>query len=361
MPRVSSPTHLGRYPVLRRLGSGAFASVWLARDEALDSEVAIKVLADNWAADEHVRRRFIEEGRFLRKVSSPHVVAVHDAGELPDSRPFLVMEFADAGTLADVVASGREFTPEAVIGLIEQVGSGLSALHAKEVLHRDVKPSNVLLRLDDDGAPRAMLGDLGLGKTIDASSRLTMISGTPAYAAPEQARGERLDQRADLYSLAAIAHLLLVGRPPHDHSNLTATAQGLAPQPMNLHPRVEAVLAQGLDPDSARRQGDVAEFVSQLRDALGALGGDDELQLAGHTQVLRREEAAEERRTTFAGAVWFVVGLILLALTGLLIGIAAERATHHLSSHSADRTPSVTVVNSSISPARSASLPVTET
>jgi serine/threonine protein kinase len=101
MQRVSSPSRLGRYPVRRRIGAGAFATVWLAYDEQLDSPVAIKVLADNWSHDESVRHRFLEEGRFLRRVESEHVVQVHDVGELDDGRPFLVLTYADRGTLAD--------------------------------------------------------------------------------------------------------------------------------------------------------------------------------------------------------------------------------------------------------------------
>ena len=95
------PSRLGRYAVRRRIGSGGFATVWLAYDEQLDSPVAVKVLADNWTEDHHVRQRFLEEGRYLRKVESPHVVSVYDAGELDDGRPYLVMSYADQGTLAD--------------------------------------------------------------------------------------------------------------------------------------------------------------------------------------------------------------------------------------------------------------------
>src|SRR4051794_34669362 len=103
---VSMPNRLGRYVVRRRIGAGSFATVWLAYDEQLDSPVAIKVLADNWTDDFDVRRRFIEEGRFLRKVDSPHVVSVYDAGELDDERPYLVMTYADQGTLADRLKDG---------------------------------------------------------------------------------------------------------------------------------------------------------------------------------------------------------------------------------------------------------------
>ena len=101
------PQRLGRYVVRRRIGNGAFATVWLAYDEQLDSPVAVKVLADNWTEDAHIRKRFQEEGRYLRKVESPHVVSVYDAGELEDGRPYLVMSYADQGTLADRLGGSR--------------------------------------------------------------------------------------------------------------------------------------------------------------------------------------------------------------------------------------------------------------
>lgn len=110
-PVTESPARLGRYAVRRRLGSGAFATVWLAYDEQLGCPVAVKVLAENWADDGEVHRRFLEEGRFLRRVESPYVVPVYDAGELPDGRPYLVMAFADQGTLADRVVAGPSPPP----------------------------------------------------------------------------------------------------------------------------------------------------------------------------------------------------------------------------------------------------------
>ena len=197
----------------RRLGSGGFATVWLAHDEQLDAEVAIKVLADNWADDDSVRRRFLEEGRFLRRVESEHVVQVHDVGELEDGRPFLVLTYADRGTLADRLRE-EPLPLEPAVGVVVQVGRGLQALHRRGLLHRDVKPANVLFRSTDEGE-RAVLSDLGLGKSLDEVSRITMPGGTPSYVAPEQAMGERLDERADQYSLGAVAYAALTGRSPH--------------------------------------------------------------------------------------------------------------------------------------------------
>jgi len=272
------PVRLGRYVVRRRIGSGGFATVWLAYDEQLDSPVAIKVLADNWTEDSHVRRRFVEEGRFLRKVDTPHVVGVHDAGELDDGRPYLVMTYADQGTLADRLEQGP-LSAEQGIDIIRQIGLGLSALHRRDVLHRDVKPQNVLFRTDDSLSDeqgredvRAMLGDLGLGKSLDMSSRLTMIAGTPSFVAPEQARGEPLDARADQFSLGALTYLVLTGRPPYGHASLAAAAEPAPPPPMGTPDRpypaeLEAVVARALARDREDRWPDVRSYVEALTDA----------------------------------------------------------------------------------------------
>ena len=220
----------------RRIGSGAFATVWLAYDEHLDSAVAIKVLADNWTGDHHIRQRFLEEGRFLRKVESPHVVTVYDAGELDDERPYLVMAYADQGTLADLIELSP-LTRSQAVSVITQVGRGLTALHDRGVLHRDVKPANVLFRTVEHGRGAhivAMLGDLGLGKAMDMSSRLTMAGGTPSYVAPEQALGEGLDARADQFSLAALSYHLLTGRQPYAHASLAAAENPAPPAPMGI-------------------------------------------------------------------------------------------------------------------------------
>ncbi|GAA1147211.1 hypothetical protein GCM10009630_52050 [Kribbella jejuensis] len=245
--------------------------MWLAHDEQLDADVAIKVLADNWGHDESVRKRFLEEGRFLRRVESEHVVQVHDVGELEDGRPFLVLTYADRGTLADRLKQKPLELAEAV-DVVVQVGRGLQALHRRGLLHRDVKPANVLFRSTDDGE-RAVLSDLGLGKSLDEVSRITMPGGTPSYVAPEQALGERLDQRADQYSLGAVAYAALTGRSPHQVDGLGAAGRvQVAPPPSSLGfelpEQVDAAIVRALDPDREKRWPDVQSFTKQLVGAL---------------------------------------------------------------------------------------------
>jgi hypothetical protein len=327
--------------VRRRIGSGAFATVWLAYDEHLDSPVAIKVLAENWTGDLHIRQRFVEEGRFLRKVESPHVVSVYDAGELADDRPYLVMAYADQGTLADRLELGP-LEPGQALTVITQVGQGLTALHDRGVLHRDVKPANVLFRTIENGRGAqvvAMVGDLGLGKAMDMSSRLTMVGGTPTYVAPEQALGEALDPRADQFSLAALSYFLLAGRQPFDHKSLAAAEDPAPPPPMGIgNEQAEDVVRRALSKDRADRFDDVESFTSALTEALGAeveearldwIPADPELTRAtsrpATTDPVRDLPPPAAPRSRRRRVPWLAAGAVALALGGGT-GWAMERA-----------------------------------
>ncbi|MEV6283323.1 serine/threonine-protein kinase [Kribbella sp. NPDC051770] len=268
---MDQPPRIGRYSLVRRVGAGGFATVWLARDEQLDAEVAVKILSDNWIDEDDVRRRFLAEGRFLRRVDSPHVVGVHDVGETDDGRPYLVLTYADGGSLADRIKAGP-LPVAGVVDVVTQVGSGLKQLHARGVLHRDVKPANVLFRSDPSG-DRAMLGDLGLGKSLETVSQLTMPGGTPAYVAPEQVMGDRLDHRADLYSLGAVAYAAFTGQAPHGVISLGAVMRIDAPPPSmstlreDVPDAIDAVVRRALEPDREKRWPDLDSFLNALDEA----------------------------------------------------------------------------------------------
>ncbi|MFI0355965.1 serine/threonine-protein kinase [Actinomadura sp. 9N407] len=212
---MSFPPSVGRYRIDRVLGSGAFASVWLGHDEALDSQVAIKVLSGSLLDDLDVRNRFLEEARILRRADSARLVRVHDIGELPDGRPYFVMSYADLGTLADRMRE-RPLPVAQAIALAEEIAYGVEVINTLGVIHRDLKPSNVLFQSAPDGGERLLIADLGLAKALaHASGAFTLPVGTPGYMSPEQARfGGGLDVRADVYGLGALTYHMLTGRPP---------------------------------------------------------------------------------------------------------------------------------------------------
>lgn len=206
---------LGRYRLMRRLGAGAFATVWLARDDDLDVDVAIKVMGDNWTTNSDVRERFLAEARLLRRIDSPRVMRVHDLGvheEATGRRPYFVMDYADGGTLETYLTD--PVTPTTALRLGAQTAYAVQVLHDHGVLHRDVKPSNILLTSRGGEAQRVVVADLGMAKALADASGLTVTAGTPAYMAPEQARGEGFDHRADVYAVAAVTYALLRGTPP---------------------------------------------------------------------------------------------------------------------------------------------------
>lgn len=267
---MTLPERLGRLERIDRLGVGGFATVWLYRDEELRSDVAVKALADNWAQRIDVRERFLEEARILRRADSDHVVRVYDIGEV-DSTPYFVMTYADLGSLAHVVEDGEPLAPRRVVDLVEQAAAGLAVLHELGVVHRDVKPQNLLLRSGGSAGERLLVADLGVAKAMLHASGLTQVVGTPAYMAPEQVIGEGIDTRADVHALAAVAYQLLTGSLARTGSVSDLLEAGLPVPPSrlaDLPAGVDAVLLRSLDPDPDRRHADVGAFAADLREAL---------------------------------------------------------------------------------------------
>ena len=259
---MSAPVRIGRYRVRRRIGSGSFATVWLADDEILDAPVAVKVMADNWAHHLDVRERFLEEARILRRTDSDRVVRVYDLGDLEDGRPYFVMTYADRGTLADRLAAGPLPIPLAV-QYGADVARGLAALHAVGVIHRDVNPANVLICTGRDGiGERVLVADLGLAKAAAHGSGFTLTVGTAGYVAPEQLAGAGLDRRTDIYSVGMLLHHLLTGVAP--------VGGPPPPPPAELRPDVPAAVDAIVRQATAARPEDRFPSAGALADALDA-------------------------------------------------------------------------------------------
>ncbi|WP_256839091.1 serine/threonine-protein kinase [Ornithinimicrobium faecis] len=242
---MALPERLGRLHVLRRVGTGGFASVWLAHDPALDSAVAVKVLADNWAERSDVRERFLAEARLLRRVDGDGVVRVYDIGELDDGRPWLSMTYADRGTLADRLpwAGG----PVGAMALLHDLADAVDTLHRHGIVHRDLAPGNILFVSDPRRGERVLVGDLGLAKDLGFASGLTQPGGTGAYRAPEQLEvSDQVGPATDVYALGVLASELLGG---------------------HLTPAQEQVLSRARSAEPAQRPDSPQHLVAELRAA----------------------------------------------------------------------------------------------
>jgi serine/threonine-protein kinase len=268
-----------RYRILAPLGAGGMATVHRARDERLARDVAVKVLLPNLASDPATAQRFEREARSMAAVAHPGLVAVFDvdAGDAAVGRePFVVMELCPGGSLGDRMGPGRPLSPDELVPILVAVADALGALHHAGLVHRDVKPSNILFATD-----RVKLGDFGLvrGGRDEPGPDLTEAGtaiGTLAYLAPERLRGDQGGPAADVYALATIAHLGLTAslpRPSGSVRELVAAAPFRAPAISVVAPALgtafdEVVLA-GLAVDPGRRP-DAVTFGSRLATALGA-------------------------------------------------------------------------------------------
>ncbi len=261
---------VGRYRLDRRLGAGSFATVWLGHDDDLDVPVAVKVLAENWAANQDVRSRFLTEARIMRKIRDHRIVQVYDIGTLPDGRPYFVMDFIDGGSMDDL--RRQLLQPARALQLCAEACRAIEVLHQNNLIHRDVTPGNLLLTRAPNGAIRVLIADLGVAKSMVDIAGGTMTAGTPCYMAPEQAAGRRqLDRRADIYSLTAVTFAILTGSPPFPARNINdivsrdpaATPAPIAAR-VGAPPILDALMASGLAADPDRRPPTAAVLADAL-------------------------------------------------------------------------------------------------
>jgi len=277
---TSDPDKLGRignYEVSGVIGHGAMGIVLQAYDESLARMVAIKVLAPTLSAHDSARQRFEREARAAAAVLHPNVIAIHGIAE-SRGLPYLVMPFVSGGSLQDRVNDKAPLPLEQILTIGQQIAAGLAAAHQKGLVHRDIKPSNILL---EDGIDHVLISDFGLAQAADEQSltRSGVIAGTPLYMSPEQARGENIDARSDLFSLGSLMYTLATGQPAFSAETAYGVLRKITdtqPVPMNrINPEIpEAlqVVVSGLHAKNAvdrfETAAEVAELLRQYRDHL---------------------------------------------------------------------------------------------
>jgi predicted Ser/Thr protein kinase len=227
----------GRFRIEREIGTGGMGTVYLATHLELDRRVAVKIIRREFAGDADVADRFLREARTMAKLHHPHAAMIFDAGNLPDGRHFIVMEFVEGETLSQVLAREGCFTPSRAVEIAMQICDVLEEAHRLGIIHRDLKPSNILL-----GRRGVCVLDFGVAKVLASSAESTatnastgsgQLIGTPRYMSPEQCLGQRVGARSDLYSLGVLLYEMLAGRPPFVDPLQTAllVKQATAPAP----------------------------------------------------------------------------------------------------------------------------------
>jgi serine/threonine protein kinase len=262
--------HIPGYRILRPLGEGGMASVFLAVQESLDREVALKIMAPALAANAEFTERFIKEGRITAKLAHANLVTVFDIGS-HGTVYYLAAEYIPGGSLREKVQAGMSVGE--ALDVACDVARGLDYAHSKGFVHRDVKPGNILFKADGT----AVLADFGIAKAMDSKSGATMAGasiGTPDYMSPEQARAEAVDGRSDIYALGAVLYEMLVGHPPYQASDpftvalmhVTQPVPSLPPEHAWLQPLIDTTMAKM----PANRPANGEAFVQAVEQLLAA-------------------------------------------------------------------------------------------
>lgn len=317
----------GRYRIEAKLGSGGMSTVYLARDETLDRQVAIKMMHREISEQPDQLERFNQEARSVAKVSHPNVVTVIDAGE-DSGRPYIVLEYVEGETLKQRIQRQGRLDAREATAIAVEIGRGLAVAHARRLVHRDIKPQNVLL----EKGGRAKLTDFGISRQLeqDGMTATGRVVGTTDYVSPEQALGKAVDPRSDIYSLGIVLFEMLTGKVPFEAESQVGVAMKHVtediPDVQELRPDISAALALTIDRATAKnpdeRYPHIGAMVEDLETALEvetarAGGASGEV-----TSIL--DAVPEPRRRLSRGFGWSWTGFfLLLAVAAIAIIIVA--------------------------------------
>jgi tRNA A-37 threonylcarbamoyl transferase component Bud32 len=328
----------GRYRVERMIGEGGMGLVFLVTHTAIGKKLALKILRADMAKDPEVVQRFIQEAQSATSIGHENIVDISDFGKLPDGAVYFVMEYLDGEPLTKLIERGGSFPARDALAVVRQIASALGAAHALGIVHRDLKPDNVYVLRRGEGVPFVKVLDFGIAKVAGSSSKLTrtgMIFGTPHYMSPEQAGGQTVDARTDVYALGVIMYELFTGHVPFDGEgfmNILTKQMFEPPPPFSTYARrnlglLEEITMKALRKAPNERYASMAEFTKDLERitltgtlADAVLSGDgslaDVIEAKSHTEM--RMEAvvlAETNRAPFVAAL--VLGVLgLLGVVG---------------------------------------------
>jgi hypothetical protein len=337
----------GRYELLELIGSGGMSAVWKAHDRMLDRTVAIKILHDQFATDEEYVERFRREARSVAQLSHPNIVTVIDRGE-EDGRQYIVFECVEGENLKQLIERTGRLPVRDALEMAVQMGRALGFAHSRGLVHRDVKPQNVLL--NEDG--QAKMTDFGIARSVDVQGVTITgtVLGTSEYIAPEQARGQRVDSLTDVYSLGVVLYELLTGSVPFQGENFVAIAlRHVNEEPPSVFerrpdvpPRVAMAVERAMAKRPEDRFGSMDEFVAELEDELADLDPASEQA----TMISRRPATAaprrrpeRRRRRRRRGILWPIAAVLVVLAIAALAAFGAMALRDGDGSPSAANTP----------------------
>jgi eukaryotic-like serine/threonine-protein kinase len=310
---------VGRFLVQSRLGRGGMATVYRAQDPSIGRDVAIKFLHASLSEDDECRMRFLREARAAGALSHPNIVVVHDVGEI-DRRPYMAMELVEGASLSELLEKTPQMPLRDVVLIGVQLARALDYAHARGIVHRDIKPGNIMLLRADNAVKVADFGIAHMDGGDDERTQVGSVMGTPQYMSPEQTRGEKVDGRSDLFSAGIVLYQMLAGKRPFKGDSLVAIATHIAtaePAPLNqARPDIPPSLRRVVDRCLAKQPAQRYQTGKELADALVK-------------ELVALDEAAREqnkRRIVPLRVKWAATMALIVALVmGLTSAIITQR------------------------------------